>query len=72
MDYLLIGIALIFVGIFVIIASSSKSSNVEWAFGGFIGPIPFGFVKNKKMFYILLAIIAVFFIVTFLLQKRYI
>lgn len=72
MDWILIGMALIFIGIFVIILGSSKSSNVEWAFGGFIGPIPFGFAKNKKMLYILLAIISIFFVLTLLMQKKFI
>lgn len=73
MDLALVGILLIFLGVFVIIISSFlNASKVEWAFGGFIGPVPFGFAKNKKMLYILLAIMTIFFILTIFFQKRYI
>ncbi|MBU5689650.1 MAG: hypothetical protein QXM68_00995 [Candidatus Aenigmatarchaeota archaeon] len=42
-----VGFALIFLGMIIIIISSLKSSKVEYAFGGFIGPIPFGWASSK-------------------------
>lgn len=67
----LIGIGLIFLGIFITIISSllSGSGKVEYGFGGFIGPIPFGWATNKNMLYAIIAITLIMFILTLFLLK---
>ena len=51
---LFIGILLIFIG--TLFSNGTEKSNVKIAAGGFIGPIPFGFMNDKKMFYVLVAL----------------
>lgn len=63
------GILLILIGfILIILGSVLSAENIKVAAGGFIGPIPFGFFTDKKMFYILLAIFA--FLVLFWILFR--
>jgi len=60
-----IGIMLIIIGSFIIfVASLIDSKNVKFAFGGFIGFIPFGFANDAQMLLILiiLMILVLFFI----------
>lgn len=66
-----IGIILIFISSFYLSTKSSDKSNVKVAAGGFIGPIPFGFFTDKKMFYIWLVFIAVIIILYFLSKKLF-
>ncbi|MEK6934868.1 MAG: hypothetical protein AABW46_03245 [Nanoarchaeota archaeon] len=66
MFILFLGIILIFLGSF----SQSKSSDTKVAVGGFIGPIPFGFLNDKRLFPVLVGLIILGFIIMFLL-KRY-
>ena len=50
-----IGIIVIFIGIFLVIfgsLKSSDSSNTKVAVGGFIGFIPFGFANDKRMLWV--------------------
>lgn len=60
-----IGIILIFIGLLFLIISGisialkGNSNRVEFAFGGFIGPIPFGFFTSKRMFWVWLLILAI-------------
>jgi len=61
MNYQLLslGILIILVGFaFVIISSltGSQKGDTKIAVGGFIGFIPFGFINDKKMMYVLIAI----------------
>ena len=66
---ILLGIALIFIGMLIIIAASMKDAKIESAGGIFIGPIPiFGFFTSKKAFYALLAIAILIFIVYIILR----
>ncbi|MEM5778713.1 MAG: TIGR00304 family protein [Candidatus Aenigmatarchaeota archaeon] len=61
-----IGILLILIGSFIVfIASILNSKNVKFAFGGFIGFIPFGFANDSQMLFML--IILMLFILMFLL-----
>jgi len=60
---ILAGISLVFIGIILIFIGSlfsslntSEKSNLKIAAGGFIGPIPFGFFNDKRMFYVLIAL----------------
>jgi uncharacterized membrane protein len=56
---ILIGTLLIFAGFILIILGSlfsPKQGKVEWAVGGFIGPIAFGAFSSKNMFYVLIGL----------------
>lgn len=64
---LLIGIILIFVGSIFTTVKGEKS-NVKVAFGGFLGPLPFGFASDKQMFYILIALMIFALIFFYLLR----
>ena len=61
----------IIIGIIFIVISSltSKPENTKVAVGGFIGFIPFGFANDKRMFYILIALILILFITTLILRN---
>lgn len=70
-----IGFLLVFVGIIIIIlgtilTSSKSKTKVEWGFGGFIGPIPFGFGSNQKIVYFIMMISLIIFILFFVLGKK--
>ncbi|MBI2674998.1 MAG: hypothetical protein HYX24_00955 [Candidatus Aenigmarchaeota archaeon] len=59
--FVLAGILLIFIGIFlVLIGSMMQASKTEGkvsvGIGGFIGPIPFGFSNSKEMLYMVIAV----------------
>lgn len=65
MSFVEIGILLVFIGmIFVIIGSLTQSpkSDTKVAFGGFIGPIPFGFGNDKTLIITVIIIAAIIFI----------
>lgn len=64
----IIGIALIFIGILFILISSIYSAvkgNSEIKSAGiiFIGPFPIGWASDKKMFYMLIALVILMFII---------
>lgn len=63
----LIGFVIILIGIlFILIGSLTTSkTSVKYAFGGFIGPIPFGFFNDKKIFYILIGLMVLFLVLFF-------
>jgi uncharacterized membrane protein len=70
---IVIGIALIFLGIIAIIAASSigtTKSSTKFAVGGVIGFIPFGFGNDKQlmiiMFIIMVALMIIFYTINFL------
>lgn len=68
----LIGIAVVFIGIVLIIVGSmlgAKESRARFGFGGFIGPIPFGFASDKPMLYIVIAL-AIVLLVLYLFAGR--
>ncbi len=67
----LIGIGLIFLGIFITIIASflSGSGKVEYGVGGFIGPIPFGWASNKNMLYVIIGLTLILFILTLFFLK---
>jgi uncharacterized membrane protein len=64
-----VGIALIFIGIFIVLLGSltGKDSKTSFTVGGFIGPIPFGFGNDPQMLKIV-AVIAVVVFVIFMLN----
>jgi uncharacterized membrane protein len=65
----LLGLAFILIGVLiVIVASFLGGKKVEYAFGGFIGPIPFGWASNEKMLIILLILLFLFSLFIFFLR----
>lgn len=67
----LLGLAIVIVGIFVIILGSALSgSNAKFAVGGFIGPIPFGFGNDRNLVILSIALSAAI-IVFFLVANRF-
>ena len=67
----LIGLRL-FLGIFITIIASltSKYGKVEYGFGGFIGPIPFGFGSSQRTVYIIIGMSLVILILFFVLSRK--
>ena len=66
---LTIGLVLLFLGIIFIIISSFSGkggAKVEGGFGGFIGPIPFGFFSSPGMFWIWLVIMLALLLIWFI------
>ncbi len=58
-----LGCMLIFLGFFLIFAGAllgAKSGSVKYGFGGFIGPIPFGFANDPRLLWAIIAISLVF------------
>jgi len=66
---LIVGLAFILIGILItIIASFLGGKKVEYAFGGFIGPIPFGWASNEKMLILILILLFLFSLYLFFLK----
>ncbi len=62
-SFLFLGFLLIFVGIFLVLISLFKSSSkvkVEWAVGGFVGPIPFGFATKSWLLWLIILILFIY------------
>lgn len=71
---LLLGIALIFVGIFLIITYSIlniQSGKTEFSFVGLIGPIPIVISNSKDLLIISLIILVIFIALLILLLKLF-
>jgi len=63
-NLIVIGIILLFAGIMLIIVGSiSSAKNVKFGFGGFIGPIPFGFANDPRLLWIVIIVTIVFLII---------
>jgi uncharacterized membrane protein len=69
-----VGILIILIGFaLVIMGTISKSKrNVEWVFGGFIGPIPFGAASKNYLLVFLIIIFMFLLIISFILSRVYI
>ncbi len=82
--FLLSGVLLIILGFFLIIISplprllagkadlkneAGEEIRTKIGFGGFIGPIPFGWANDKKMLYLVILSSLVFLIVWVLLRS---
>ena len=70
----LLGFALIFIGMLVIIIGSlsgerGRNNTTGFAFGGFIGPIPFGWATEKPLLYMVIAI-SIIMLLIFILGGR--
>jgi len=60
-NLLVVGLALILIGILIVIFSSlsgTEKYETKIAVGGFVGPIPFGWANDPKMFKWILVLIA--------------
>lgn len=71
----LIGIIVVFIGIFLIILGSlleASEGKTKFAVGGFIGPIPFGFASEKGMLYLVIAISLVLFVLFVLMSQKFV
>lgn len=58
-----LGILVIFMGfiiVFIGALTQSSKGDAKVAVGGFVGFIPFGFTNDKRLFWALLAVMAVF------------
>ncbi len=63
-----IGLVLIFLGILLtIISSFLGKKKIEFAFGGFIGPIPFGWATN---YYLLIILFFLIFVTLFFFTQK--
>ena len=72
-NILIIGLIVIFIGVLLIIISSitpvnNSKTTTKVAFGGFIGPIPFGFFNDKAMFYLLIGLMTFTLILWYILR----
>ena len=66
---IVIGIVIVFIGS-ILTASKSKNMKVDWGFGGFIGPIPFGAASRGDILKLIMVISLIFFILFFILGKK--
>lgn len=64
---ILVGFALTFIGA---LQQSKEQGTAKVTFGGFIGPIPFGFGNDKNFLYIAMAIAFLFFLFWFVLSRK--
>ncbi|MEM5777850.1 MAG: hypothetical protein QXJ06_05420 [Candidatus Aenigmatarchaeota archaeon] len=66
----LVGIVLIFIGFLMTFISTFLGGNkkVDFAFGGFIGPIPFGWATNEKILIFIIIIMSIILFSLFLLK----
>ncbi len=58
----LFGVVLFFVAVILIVMGLAEKGDVKFGFGGFIGPIPFGFANDPKMLWLVLAVSVVLII----------
>ena len=70
---IIIGVIILVIGLAVILTGflgkDSGKTKVEWGFGGFIGPFPFGIASSKGMLYVLITIMMVLAVLCFLFCK---
>ncbi len=67
---ILLALILILTGLFILILPSGTEREVHIAFGGFIGPIPFGFATSKEVFILLLILMLLSLLIYFYLLKH--
>ncbi|MCD6477900.1 MAG: DUF131 domain-containing protein [Candidatus Aenigmarchaeota archaeon] len=77
-DLIILGVVLLFIAIILIIvgfvlSAEKEGGKIEFGFGGFIGPIPFGWASDPKMlkWIILFSLVGViiFFVSIFMMSK---
>ena len=66
MFFILLGISLITLYSFYV---PKDNTYVEFAIGGFIGPIPFGFATQKELLIVIMVLSIIFLIIFLLLYK---
>ncbi len=71
MNLLGLGLVLIIIGFLIVIISlaSSGKAEVKYSFFGLIGPIPFGFGNDRKLF-VLTMVLAIMLIVFVLFYQK--
>ena len=65
----ILGIMLTMIGA-VLTAFRAKGVKTEWAFGGFIGPIPFGFATKSWLLQLVILISFILLLVIFILNWK--
>ncbi|NOZ82158.1 MAG: DUF131 domain-containing protein [Candidatus Micrarchaeota archaeon] len=60
-----LGLILIIAGFIVLLAAGLKGET-RFAFGGFIGPVPFGFANDQKLLWIVILVITIALLVLYL------
>ncbi|MBD3164560.1 DUF131 domain-containing protein [Candidatus Woesearchaeota archaeon] len=63
---MIMGFIIVFIGSLFTAFRSTDKDNVKISFFGLIGPIPFGFASDKKLFFITAAIALTIIIIFFL------
>lgn len=68
---IILGFILLFIAVVLIVIGIISSGKMEtkFAFGGFIGPLPFGFANDPKLLWAVI-IISVLIIVFYILSNR--
>ncbi len=71
MNFIQIGFVFVLIGIVLLTLGAlfSAKGKADVAFGGFIGPVPFGFATDPKLFWVLIALLVLSLI--FLRVYRY-
>lgn len=71
LNLILIGILVVLVGfVLVTIGAVLQAKKVEWAFGGFIGPIPFGFASREDLLKLIIVFSIIVLTVFLVLYKK--
>lgn len=70
-----IGILIIFIGVAILVIGAilttlKSKGKVEWAFGGFVGPIPFGWATKEELLKLIIIISVIFLIIFLLINRR--
>ncbi len=63
---IIIGLIVVMAGLFM--SSKPGSAETKFGFGGFIGPLPFGFANDKTVMYIIGGLMVLTIIAWFLLM----
>lgn len=71
-NLILIGFIVIFIGILILIVGSilSAKTDAKVGFGGFIGPIPFGWANDPQILKIILIVTAIIAVIFFVLVLK--
>jgi uncharacterized membrane protein len=65
---ILLGFVLVVIG--MVLTTLRAKVRVEWAFGGFIGPIPFGFASREDWLRLIIALSLIALAVLLLIGRR--
>lgn len=68
---LLLGTIFVIIGTFAQTKEPGKETSVKVGVGGFIGPIPFGFANDKKVMYVVVALMVALIVFYVIMARRY-